>query len=192
MGVATLVVMGVSALAKYSQDKKNAANQKIAQDYHNAENRKNALQQYDALSRQEENVRESTMQQQLDNQYSLMEQQAHVKLLSSASGTAGSSITSMLNDLNQTGGMNQSTIVTNARKQHEDINLQAEQIRNNEKRNQDNTPIEQASLFKAALHGMQQGQGMSSAFGGMKGALSAASSPALQRPMANVATTYNR
>lgn len=202
MAIASLVVMGVSAVANYSQTQQNAANQKMAQDYHNISVRQNALQQYDALNRQEENVRESAAEQQLQNQYNLMEQQARVKLLASASGTAGSSITSMLSDLSQTGGMNQATIVQNARKQHEDINLQAEQIQQAATRGQDNTPIEQASLFKSALHGMQQGQGFGSAWSGMKSAFSDASTPTLQRPMAQpqgglipietIATTYKR
>ena len=49
----------------------------------------------------------------LDNQISLMQQRAQVALLAGASGTGGSSITSMLNDLTGEAGRNQSTIIDN-------------------------------------------------------------------------------
>lgn len=49
----------------------------------------------------------------LNNQISLMQQRAQVAVMAGATGTGGSSITSMLNDLTAEGGRNQSTIIDN-------------------------------------------------------------------------------
>ncbi|QBQ76598.1 hypothetical protein R4596rev_00035 [Escherichia phage vB_EcoP_R4596] len=49
----------------------------------------------------------------LSNQISLMQQRAQVAVMAGATGTGGSSITSMLNDLTAEGGRNQSTIIDN-------------------------------------------------------------------------------
>ncbi|AUV59353.1 hypothetical protein CrRp3_cds25 [Citrobacter phage vB_CroP_CrRp3] len=49
----------------------------------------------------------------LNNQISLMQQRAQVAVMAGATGTGGSSITSMLNDLAAEGGRNQSTIIDN-------------------------------------------------------------------------------
>ncbi|MGG6106805.1 virion core protein, T7 gp14 family [Salmonella enterica] len=49
----------------------------------------------------------------LNNQISLMQQRAQVAVMAGATGTGGSSITSMLNDLTAEGGSNQSTIIDN-------------------------------------------------------------------------------
>lgn len=49
----------------------------------------------------------------LNNQISLMQQRAQVAVMAGATGTGGSSITSMLNDLTADGGRNQSTIIDN-------------------------------------------------------------------------------
>ena len=49
----------------------------------------------------------------LNNQISLMQQRAQVAVMAGATGTGGSSITSMLNDLTADGGRNQATIIDN-------------------------------------------------------------------------------
>lgn len=49
----------------------------------------------------------------LNNQISLMQQRAQVAVMAGATGTGGSSIASMLNDLTAEGGRNQSTIIDN-------------------------------------------------------------------------------
>lgn len=49
----------------------------------------------------------------LNNQISLMQQRAQVAVMAGATGTGGSSITSMLNDLAADGGRNQATIIDN-------------------------------------------------------------------------------
>lgn len=49
----------------------------------------------------------------LNNKISLMQQRAQVAVMAGATGTGGSSITSMLNDLTAEGGRNQSTIIDN-------------------------------------------------------------------------------
>lgn len=49
----------------------------------------------------------------LNNQISLMQQRAQVAVMAGATGTGGSSITSLLNDLTAEGGRNQSTIIDN-------------------------------------------------------------------------------
>lgn len=49
----------------------------------------------------------------INNQISLMQQRAQVAVMAGATGTGGSSITSMLNDLTAEGGRNQSTLIDN-------------------------------------------------------------------------------
>ena len=89
----------------------------------------NVREQYRQLGTAEQAAGKDFKEEIINNQVSLLQQQAQVQLMAGATGTGGASVTSMLQDLSATGGRNQAQIVENFERQQEDFKNQAKAIR---------------------------------------------------------------
>lgn len=98
-----------SFFSKGNEAKAQAAAQEAAW----KERMANTREQYRQLGQQETQANKEYHEQLLQNQTSLMQKKGEVELLAGASGTGGSSITSMLSDLTGDSGRNQAQIVSN-------------------------------------------------------------------------------
>lgn len=88
----------------------------------------NTREQYRQLGDMERQANKEYHQDIIQNQVSLLQQQAQVELMAGASGTGGASISSMLSDLTGQAGRNQSTIIDNFENQQKSFVNQARAI----------------------------------------------------------------
>lgn len=88
----------------------------------------NTREQYKQLGDLERQANKEYHQDIIQNQVSLLQQQAQVELMAGASGTGGASISSMLNDLSGQAGRNQSQIIDNFENQQISFINQAKAI----------------------------------------------------------------
>lgn len=88
----------------------------------------NTREQYRQLGDMERQANKEYHQDIIQNQVSLLQQQAQVELMAGASGTGGASISSMLRDLTGQAGRNQSTIIDNFENQQQSFVNQARAI----------------------------------------------------------------
>lgn len=88
----------------------------------------NTREQYRQLGDAERVANKEFHQDLIQNQVSLLQQQAQVELMAGASGTGGASISSMLNDLSGQAGRNQAQIVDNFENQQQGFINQAKAI----------------------------------------------------------------
>lgn len=88
----------------------------------------NTREQYRQLGDMERQANKEYHQDVIQNQISLLQQQAQVELMAGASGTGGASISSMLSDLTGQAGRNQSAIIDNFENQQQSFVNQAKAI----------------------------------------------------------------
>lgn len=88
----------------------------------------NTREQYRQLGDMERQANKEYHTDIIQNQASLLQQQAQVELMAGASGTGGASISSMLNDLSAQGGRNQAQLIDNFENQQRGFINQAKAI----------------------------------------------------------------
>lgn len=124
----------------------------------------NTREQYRQLGDAETQANKEYGEQLINNQVSLLQQQAQVELMAGASGTGGASISSMLGDLSADAGRNQSKIIDNYENQQKSFINQAKSIRTGGQMQM--RSVEKPSAFASAISGV--GSAASAFAGGAK------------------------
>lgn len=117
----------------------------------------NTREQYRQLADAERAANQEAGEQLIDNQVSLLQQQAQVELMAAASGTGGASISSMLGDLSGQAGRNQSQIIRNFENQQQGFVNQAKAIRTGGQMQQ--RSFQKPSAFASAISGVAKAAG---------------------------------
>lgn len=112
----------------------------------------NTREQYRQLGDAERAANKEFHQDLIQNQVSLLQQQAQVELMAGASGTGGASISSMLNDLSGQAGRNQAQIVDNFENQQQGFINQAKAIQTGGQMQQRN--FSKPSAFGSLVSGL--------------------------------------
>lgn len=97
----------------YKTEKSNAKKLKAAQEAQWQAQLADTRENYRQLGQAEQVANKEYREDLIQNQASLLQQQAQVQLLAASSGTGGASVTAMMTDLAAQGGRNQAQIVDN-------------------------------------------------------------------------------
>lgn len=112
----------------------------------------NTREQYRQLGDLERQANKEFHQDLIQNQVSLLQQQAQVELMAGASGTGGASISSLLGDLSGQAGRNQSQLIDNFENQQQSFINQAKAIQTGGQMQQ--RSFEKPSAFSSLLSGV--------------------------------------
>jgi len=120
------VVGGVAGLVSGNSAAKK---QKQAMDKYNSQIRENAENNYQRLDIQEGEAAGAAREQLLDNSISMVSKRAQIESIAAATGTAGGTLGTLVNDVYAEGGRNQGAIVDNYNREMTGFVAQAEDVR---------------------------------------------------------------
>lgn len=106
-----------------------AKKQKKALEEYNAQIRANAERNYQKLDIQESEAAGAAREQLLDNNIDMVKQRAQIESIAAATGTAGGTLGTLVNDTLAEGGRNQGAIIDNYNREMTGYASQAEDVR---------------------------------------------------------------
>lgn len=163
--IAAVTAVG-SAVSQGMQARQQAKAQEQYQRQQNQQALKSMQNQYGQLSSKEADAHERALQDSMQVQEQYAQKRARVNLMSAASGTAGLSVDSMIQDLRMGKGKNMNTILRNQEIEMQGFRDQAEAIRTGTASRIDNRKIQRPSWAEIGISAAGQGlagysQGMS-------------------------------
>lgn len=171
-GTIAAATMAGQALMQGIEARKQAEQQREMQKINNERAMDSMRSQYSQLSGAEADARERSVTDAMDNQVEAARRKSRINLMAAASGTAGLSMDSMMQDIRQQQGRNLSTIVTNQDIELQGFRNQAEQIRTGTAGRIDNRKIQRPSWLEVGLQtassaaqGYMTGQDLSASLG---------------------------
>lgn len=145
------VTAAAAAAAQGIQARQQAKAQEQYQKQQNQQALKSMQDQYGQLSRAEADAQERATQDSMQVQKEYAQRKARVNLMSAASGTAGLSVDSMIQDLRMTKGENMGTILRNQEIEMQGFRDQAEAIRTGAASRMDTRKIQRPSWAEIGL-----------------------------------------
>lgn len=133
------VVGGVAGLVS---GQSAAKKQKRALEEYNQQIRENAQRNYQKLDIQESEAAGAARDQLLDNNIDMVKQRAQIESIAAATGTAGGTLGTLVNDTLAEGGRNQGKIIDNYNREMTGYASQAEDVRRGAQANLKSTSIQ--------------------------------------------------
>ena len=149
VAAASTAISVAATIQQTLQAKKQAESQKKAQEEANKQTKLNAVAAYKDLDAEQTDVQRRQIEGQIENQKQVAE--AKGQAIARTGATGAGNISSLIGDINRTGGENIGVLIENRNQSMASIRQKTEGIKQQAIAGQDVTPIQQPSWISAGL-----------------------------------------